>query len=85
MKSMPIQERATVVAYFPWEYFTPADEAQAMENHGQTLTRLAQRSGLGICELVAVLDHRPWRKMKLGEAWTSLWAIASQRIMNNVA
>lgn len=83
MKMMPIMENCSTVAYLPWEFFTEADEAQAMKNHDQTLTRLAQRGGLGICELVAVLEHRDWQKMSLGDAWSKLWAVAQQRIMNN--
>lgn len=84
LKMMPVMERQNTVAYFPWELFTDADEKQAMSNHSQTLTRLAQRGGLAICELVAVLQHRDWRAMELGDGWVALWAIAQQRIMNNV-
>ncbi len=35
-------------------------EAQAQRNHGQTLQRLAERGGLSLTELCAVLDGRSW-------------------------
>lgn len=40
-----------------------AHEKQALENHGQTVERLAERQGLSICELAAVLEDRPWHAM----------------------
>jgi hypothetical protein len=39
----------------PWNFIAP-HEAQAMENHEQTLLRLAERGGLDPQEMVAVLD-----------------------------
>ena len=52
----------------PWELVAP-HEAQAMRNHcGQTLKRLAERGGLGPCEMVAVLEDRPWKTMPLSDA-----------------
>lgn len=38
----------------PWSFVAP-HEAQALENHEQTLERLAQRGGLSPSELVAVV------------------------------
>lgn len=76
---MPIQHRASVVAYVPWSIFTPEDEVWADKNHRQTLDGLASRSGLGICELVAILDHSPWRAMKLSEGWCRLFQIFAER------
>jgi hypothetical protein len=32
-------------------------------NHGDTPERLAERGGLSWCELVAILEDRPWRPM----------------------
>lgn len=55
-----------VPAAVPWSYVAP-HAAQAYENHGQTLERLAERGGLAISELAAVVGHRPWRAMSKGE------------------
>ena len=41
------------------------DESQADTNHGQTLSRLAERGGLGPCEAVAIIEKRRWRKMDI--------------------
>lgn len=76
---MPIQGTAGVVAYFPWSLFTDEDEKWSQENHDQTLSRIAERNGFGICELVAVLEHRRWRSMPFREAWAALWKIAFER------
>ncbi len=46
----------------PWALVAPHAD-QARRNHGQTLERLAERGGLALCELVAVLEDRPWEKM----------------------
>lgn len=35
---------------------------QALNNHYQTLERLAERGGLSPCEAMAVLEDRDWRK-----------------------
>lgn len=44
----------------PWSLLAP-HEAQAMENHGdQTLERLAQRGGLSVREIWAVVHGRRW-------------------------
>lgn len=40
--------------YIPWEVIAP-HEAQAYENHGQSLERLASRGGLSYREMLAVL------------------------------
>jgi len=43
---------------FPWDIILP-HEAQAQKNHGgQTLQQLAERGGLNVCEVVAVLEDR---------------------------
>jgi hypothetical protein len=44
----------------PWSLLAP-HESQALANHSQTLERLAERGGLGVDEMVCVLDHRPGR------------------------
>ena len=41
---------------------------QAYTNHGQTVTRLAERGGLSWSELHAVLHNRRWQKMDETEA-----------------
>lgn len=46
----------------PWSLLAP-HEQQALRNHEQTLERLAERGGLGLCEMVAVLEDRVWRQM----------------------
>jgi hypothetical protein len=44
----------------PWSLVGP-HEKQALANHGQTLARLAERGGLDVTELAAVLEDRPWK------------------------
>jgi lambda repressor-like predicted transcriptional regulator len=51
----------------PWEIVEPHRE-QAMRNHYQTLERLAERGGLSVDELAAVLEDRDWRKMETADA-----------------
>jgi hypothetical protein len=46
----------------PWKVVAP-HERQAQINHDQSLETLASRGGLTLCELAAVLEDRPWRKM----------------------
>jgi hypothetical protein len=46
----------------PWSLMAP-HERQANRNHDQTLERLNERGGLAPCEMVAVIEDRPWRKM----------------------
>lgn len=77
--AMPIQHRTDVAAFVPWSIFTPEDDAQAKRNHDQSLDELAARQGVSICELVAILDHRPWRAMRLSEGWERLFQIFAER------
>ena len=56
----------------PWSVLTP-HEQQAMRNHGQSLECLAARGGLGLDELVAVLEDRPYKAMDLGVALDVIW------------
>lgn len=52
----------------PWSIVAP-HEAQAYRNHGgQSLERLAERGGLCLSELAAVLYDRPWRSLPLPDA-----------------
>lgn len=62
-----IQRRAGAPTSVPWSLLAP-HEAQARRNHDQSLERLAERGGLGLCEMVAVLEDRRWRKMDRAEA-----------------
>lgn len=48
------------------------DARQAMENHGQTLERLAERGGLSLDEAAAVAERRRWQKMTAEEALAAL-------------
>ena len=56
-----IKEKTT--DYIPYEAIEP-HERQAMQNHGQTLKRLAERGGLYYCELLAVLEDRQWTEIE---------------------
>lgn len=55
------------VIQLPWAMLEP-HAAQAERNHSQTLERLAERGGLSACEALAVLEDRPFQKMKQSEA-----------------
>lgn len=49
---------AGIPAFVPWHLVAP-HEARAQRNHGQTLTRLAERGGLSPGELVSLLEDKP--------------------------
>jgi hypothetical protein len=53
--------------HVPWAVLAP-HEAWALRNHSQTLERLAERGGLSLCEMCAVIEERRWRKMDDAEA-----------------
>lgn len=55
----------------PWDMIAP-HEAQAEENHDQSLNVLAARCGLSACEAVAVLEDRPWQMMPIEDAYRRL-------------
>lgn len=57
--------------YVPWSLVEPFG-AHAQRNHQQSLERLAERGGLAVCELVAVLEGRNWHKMTDADALTAL-------------
>ena len=46
----------------PWAFVEPHEE-RAMQNHGQTLERLAERGGLSIVELYGVLTNKGLREL----------------------
>lgn len=64
---------------FPKHLVEP-HEKQARANHQQTLDRLNERGGLSPCELLAVLEDRPWSKMDQGEAVRRLTAILDREL-----
>ncbi len=47
----------------PWALIAP-HEAQALNNHGQTLEKLAHRGGLSFEEAAAVMEDRSWSTIK---------------------
>ena len=46
----------------PWALIS-GHEDQAQTNHGQSLTRLAERGGLGPSEAVVIIQDRLWRRL----------------------
>jgi hypothetical protein len=56
----------------PWEVVEPHAK-QAEQNHGQTLERLAERGGLDLSELAAVLEDRRWQSMGAWPAMETIW------------
>jgi hypothetical protein len=56
------------VLWLPWAMLEEHEE-QAKKNHGgQTLTRLAERGGLGASEAVAILEGRDWHPLLHADA-----------------
>ncbi len=53
-------------AYIPWSVIAP-HEAQARQNHGQSLSRLAERGGLCWSEAWGVLTGVPWSRLPRGQ------------------
>lgn len=51
----------------PWDFIDP-HELQALRNYDQSLQRLAERGGLGVSEIVAVVEGRRWKFMDPGAA-----------------
>lgn len=47
---------------FTW-VATRSDRHQAERNHRQSLERLKERGGVSWCELAAILENRPHRRM----------------------
>lgn len=56
------------------------DAEAADKNHGQTLERLAERGGLSITEVAAVIQRRYWRQMRDHEAADVLLNEAAKRL-----
>ena len=67
----------------PWDYrgalpqfvdWSVLNREQAFTNHGQTLERLAERGGLSPDEIVANIERRKWRPMKIEDALAAISA-----------
>lgn len=56
LKLLPLGCPRTV----PWSFLAP-HEQQAKDNHDQTLERLAERCGLGVAEMVCIVDGKGLR------------------------
>ncbi|MEL6218301.1 MAG: hypothetical protein AAFR79_07520 [Pseudomonadota bacterium] len=69
---------AFAVIQIPWDLIKP-HEAQAKQNHGQTLAQLRHRGGLSACEALAILEDRRWSRMDRGEANAKLAAVLMSR------
>lgn len=48
----------------PWAMLVPHRQ-RAMINHDQSLERLAERGGLTVTEILAVIDDTPWFDAKM--------------------
>lgn len=53
-----------VIKAIPWAAIAP-HEAQAQRNHSQSLNGLAHRSGLSVCEAIAVMTDTPWKQLNM--------------------
>ena len=72
MKTFPIMIKpySSEKYYIPWDLISP-HEAQALENHGQSLEKLADRGGLSWDEAYDVLTDQMTPCYKLGaKSWT---------------
>lgn len=63
MELFPIMMDGRRTEYIPYSLIE-CHETQAIKNHSQTLKRLAERSGLDYVEALAVLEDRPYKRMK---------------------
>jgi hypothetical protein len=63
-RSLAFPEAPTAL---PWP-LVAAHEDQALLNHGQSISELAEHGGIEWSEMVAVLEDRPWRWMSVDEA-----------------
>jgi hypothetical protein len=64
--------RVELIQTIPWGLIEQ-HETQALKNHKRTIEQLAQKQGgLRACEAVAVLEDRPWRRMRIDEAYYRL-------------
>jgi hypothetical protein len=61
--------------FVAWELVRPHDR-QAIENHGQTLARLAERAGLSPKELLAVITRKPY--------WSEIDRLSRQQVADRL-
>ena len=66
----------------PWTVIAP-HEAQAQNNHYQTLERLAERGGLSWCEMLAVLEDRKYQRMDTDEAKERVLELVQAHLRSN--
>ena len=67
----------TVLPHVPWAFVAPY-AAQAQANHQQTLAELTARGGLGLSELLAVVEQRRYVPMPEARALQVLQALLAQ-------
>ena len=77
MKLFPMQVGRGQSAWVPWSLVESLAE-RLDANHGQTVERLAERSGLSPCELAAAIEDRRWHKMTPQQAWGVIWEYATE-------
>jgi hypothetical protein len=61
----------------PWEFVAPF-EAGAQRNHSQSLARLAERGGLSVYELLAIIENTRWKAVPPQEAVAKLKGYLSE-------
>lgn len=59
---MPIMG-STLLSEVPFAMLVP-HEAMALRNHDQSLNRLAERGGLAVSEVIAILEGKGWGAFK---------------------
>lgn len=64
----------------PWAWLEPHED-QALQNHGQTLQRLAERGGLDPREMLSIITGKKWsayQSMSLEEAMQKINDLVAQ-------
>ena len=67
----PWNHRGALPNFVDW---AALNREQANINHGQTLERLAERGGLSPDEIVANIERRKWKPMKIEDALAAISA-----------
>lgn len=58
---MPIHPEDARKPYCPRQFpMNLLDEQHAQRNHGQTLQKLKERGGLGVLEILSIVNKKPW-------------------------
>ncbi len=70
-RGMPVHSthRAAHPWPIPWHLF---NEEWAQRNHHQSLSELASRGGLSMCEALAIIEKRPYEHMPMGVSFDRL-------------